>query len=185
MVRVFSPQEQDFMSWRTSVGRLGIQWWSRPRPALSPGQVIQHFHKLLEFYFFLLLQEAMYNMLQRRFDLGFIMVMEERAIALRFRFPAPDQEDRNCQAAFRPQREYENQRRAGEDIQARHVRRDRELRRREDIYREAEAHRYELARREDRLEMDGRGEGDVHRREGGHNSRRNRRRAAGGRGRGS
>ena len=142
----------------------------------------------------------MYNMLQRRFDLGFITVVEERAIALRFGFPAPDQEERDRQAAFRHQREYEYQRRAGEDIQARCVRRDRELRRREDIYREAEDRRYELARREvarrevarrevarreDRLEREGRGEGDVHRREGGHNSRSNRRRAAGGRGRGS
>ena len=73
-------------------------------------------------------------MLQRRFDLGFITVVEERAIALRFGFPAPDQEERDRQAAFRHQREFENQRRAGEDIQARRVRRDRELRRREDIY---------------------------------------------------
>ena len=90
----------------------------------------------------------MYNVLQRRFDLGFITVMEERAIALRFGFPAPDQEERDRQAALRHQREYENQRRAGEDIQARRVRRDRELRHRKDIYREAEVHRYELARRE-------------------------------------
>ena len=129
-------------------------------------------------------------MLQRRFDLGFITVVEERAIALRFGFPAPDQEERDREAAFRHQREYKNQSRAGEDIQARRVRRDRELRRREDIYREAEDRRYELARREvarreDRLEREGRWEGDVQRREGGHNSRSNRRRAAGGRGRGS
>ena len=88
-------------------------------------------------------------MLLRRMELGYITVMEERAraIALRMGWPAPDQEEQDRQAFFHNQREYENARRAGESLQSRRVRRDRELRRREDTYREAEDRRYELARR--------------------------------------
>ena len=118
-------------------------------------------------------------MLLRRMELGYITVMEERAIALRMGWPAPDQEEQDRQAFFHNQREYENARRAGESLQSRRVRRDRELRRREDIYREAEDRRYELARREvnrreDHMEREGRGEGGSHRREGGGRSHRRR-----------
>ena len=33
--------EVDFMSMRTSVGRLGIQWWSRPRQYSQPQDLMK------------------------------------------------------------------------------------------------------------------------------------------------
>ena len=64
-------------------------------------------------------------MLLRRMELGYITVMEERAIALRMGWQAPDQEEQDRQAFFHNQREYENACRAGESLQSRRVRRER------------------------------------------------------------
>ena len=43
-------------------------------------------------------------MLLRRIELGYITVMEERAIALGMGWPAPDQEEQDRQAFFQYQR---------------------------------------------------------------------------------
>lgn len=102
-----------------------------------------------------------YNQLRRVVELGYLAVLEERAVCRHFGWPAPDPEERHRLARYQASWAFEQQRRMLETAEERNERRTRDNHRRITNYREMqnrlERERRSMVREEARREEQARG----------------------------